>query len=123
MNYVLLVGMEELDGRESFKYDRQTLGNGSRSEIMRCIHIGLLHIQENEAYQPTMASVVQMPNSDSSSLPTTTRPAFHIYSDIEPDLPSLESTSRASESEQSKDRDGTIYISAQRNFINPLYPK
>ena len=91
----------------------QTLGNGSRSEIMRCIHIGFLRIQENEAYQPTMASVVQMLNSDSSSLPTPTRPAFHMYSDIEPDLPSLESTSGASESEQSRDRDGTTYFSAQ----------
>ena len=67
----------------------QTLGNGSRNEIMRCIHIGLLRVQENVAYRPTMASIVQMHNSDSSSLPTPARPAFLIYSDIEQDLPLL----------------------------------
>ncbi|KAM3708288.1 hypothetical protein ACB098_02G087100 [Castanea mollissima] len=90
----------------------QTLGNGSRNEIMRCIHIGLLCVQENVAYRPTMVSVIQMLNSASSSLPTPARPAFLIYSDIERDLPLLESTSRASESKQSKDRDGTMYFSA-----------
>ncbi|KAL4643556.1 hypothetical protein ACB092_02G101100 [Castanea dentata] len=77
----------------------QTLGDGSRSEIMRCIHIGLLCVQENVAYRPTMASVVQMLSSHSSSLPTPARPAFLIYSDIERDITLLESTSRAFESE------------------------
>uniref|UniRef100_A0A7N2LW15 Uncharacterized protein n=1 Tax=Quercus lobata TaxID=97700 RepID=A0A7N2LW15_QUELO len=101
-----------IEGKASNLID-QTLGNGSRSGIMRGVHIGLLRIQENEAYQPTMASVVQMLNSDSSSLPTLARLAFLIYSDIEPNLPSLESTLGAPESEQSRDRDGTIYFSAQ----------
>ncbi|KAK9991779.1 hypothetical protein SO802_026764 [Lithocarpus litseifolius] len=88
----------------------QTLGDGSRSEIMRCIHIGLLCVQENVAYRPTVASVVQMLSSHCSSLPTPARPAFLISSDIERDITLLESTSGASESEQSKDRDGTAYL-------------
>ncbi|KAM4116932.1 hypothetical protein ACB094_02G087000 [Castanea mollissima] len=88
----------------------QTLGDGSRSEITRCIHIGLLCVQENVAYRPTIASVVQMLNSDSSSLPTPAQPAFLIYSDIERDITLLESTSRAFESEQSRDRDGVTYL-------------
>uniref|UniRef100_A0A7N2LYE2 Serine-threonine/tyrosine-protein kinase catalytic domain-containing protein n=1 Tax=Quercus lobata TaxID=97700 RepID=A0A7N2LYE2_QUELO len=67
----------------------QPLGNGSRNEITRCILIGLLRVQENVAYRPIMASIVQMLNSDSSSLPTPARPAFLIYSDIEQDLPLL----------------------------------
>ncbi len=72
----------------------QTLGNGSRSEIMRCIHIGLLCVQENVAYRPTMASVVQMlNNTHSSSLPTPARPAFLIYSDTDQDEALLESNS------------------------------
>ena len=87
----------------------QTLGDSSRSEIMRCIHIGLLCVQENVAYRPTMASVVQMLSSHCSSLPTPARPAFLIYSDIERDITLLASTSGASESEQSEDRDGTTY--------------
>uniref|UniRef100_A0A7N2R6C0 Uncharacterized protein n=1 Tax=Quercus lobata TaxID=97700 RepID=A0A7N2R6C0_QUELO len=88
----------------------QTLGDGSRSEIMRCIHIGLLCVQENVAYRSTMASVVQMLSSHCSSRPTPARPAFLIYSDIERDITLLASTSGASESEQSKDRDGTTYL-------------
>ena len=91
----------------------QTLGNSSRNEIMRCIHIGLLCVQENVAYRPTMALTVQMLNSHSSSLPAPTQPAFLIYSDIERELPQasqhLESSSRASKSQQYKDIDGTVY--------------
>ncbi|PRQ48801.1 putative non-specific serine/threonine protein kinase [Rosa chinensis] len=36
-----------------------TLKNGSRTEIMRCIHIGLLCVQENLADKPIVASVSQ----------------------------------------------------------------
>ncbi|XWS15625.1 hypothetical protein CRYUN_Cryun34aG0017500 [Craigia yunnanensis] len=37
-----------------------TLSDGSRNEMMRCIHIALLCVQENVAARPTMASVVLM---------------------------------------------------------------
>ncbi|KAL6333586.1 hypothetical protein AAG906_028771 [Vitis piasezkii] len=46
-----------------------TMRISSISEIMRCIHIGLLCVQENEADRPTMASIVLMLNSYSLSLP------------------------------------------------------
>ncbi|KAM3756097.1 hypothetical protein ACB098_02G087000 [Castanea mollissima] len=89
----------------------QILGKCSRNEIMKCIHIGLLCVQENVAARPTMASVVQMLNSHSSSLPTPAQPAFLFCSessDIEQDLPLLEFDSGASESEQYRDRDKTV---------------
>lgn len=57
-----------------------TLNNGSRDEILRCIHIGLLCVQENIASRPTMASVVVMLNSYSVSLPIPSEPAFHMES-------------------------------------------
>jgi hypothetical protein len=82
---------------------------------MRCIHIGLLCVQENIAYRPTMTSIVQMLNCHSSSLPPPARPAFRIYSDIERELPQasqhLESNLRASGSQQYKDIDETVYSS------------
>ena len=53
-----------------------TLRDGSTSEIMRCIHIGLLCVQENVADRPTMASVMLMLNSYSLSLPIPSHPAF-----------------------------------------------
>ncbi|AES59550.2 cysteine-rich receptor-like protein kinase 26 [Medicago truncatula] len=46
-----------------------TLNNDSRNEILRCIHIGLLCVQENIVNRPTMASIVVMLNSDSVTLP------------------------------------------------------
>jgi len=55
-----------------------TLNNDSLNEIMRCIHIGLLCVQENVASRPTMASVVVTLNSHSVTLPMPLQPAFHI---------------------------------------------
>ncbi|GAB4831019.1 hypothetical protein Ancab_005034, partial [Ancistrocladus abbreviatus] len=49
---------------------------GSRTEIMRCIHIGLLCVQENEADRPTMSSVVVMLSSHSLTLPMPSDPAY-----------------------------------------------
>ncbi|XP_028787877.1 cysteine-rich receptor-like protein kinase 29 [Neltuma alba] len=54
------------------------ISNGSRNEIMRCIHIALLCIQENTADQPTMASVSFMLNSFSSSLPVPSKRRFLV---------------------------------------------
>ncbi|CAA7054652.1 unnamed protein product [Microthlaspi erraticum] len=53
-----------------------SLTTGSRNDILRCIHIGLLCVQESAATRPTMASVVLMLNSNSFTLPTPSRPAF-----------------------------------------------
>ncbi|CAB4283558.1 unnamed protein product [Prunus armeniaca] len=57
-----------------------TLKTGSRTEIMRCIHIGLLCVQENVADRPTMASVILMLNSYSLTLPVPSQPAFYLHS-------------------------------------------
>ncbi|KAK7343551.1 hypothetical protein VNO77_12361 [Canavalia gladiata] len=57
-----------------------TITDGSRNEIMRCIHIALLCVQENVADRPTMGSVVLMLNSYSATLPLPSHPAFIIDS-------------------------------------------
>ncbi|KAF8096976.1 hypothetical protein N665_0298s0040 [Sinapis alba] len=57
-----------------------TLTTGSRNDILRCIHIGLLCVQESAASRPTMASVALMLNSNSFTLPTPSRPAFVLES-------------------------------------------
>ncbi|KAF4350860.1 hypothetical protein F8388_008042 [Cannabis sativa] len=53
---------------------------GSGSEVMRCIHIGLLCVQENIANRPTMNAIVLMLNSNSLSLPLPSEPAFFMCS-------------------------------------------
>ncbi|XP_077243487.1 cysteine-rich receptor-like protein kinase 25 isoform X2 [Tasmannia lanceolata] len=44
------------------------------SEALRCIHIGLLCVQEDAAIRPTMSSVVLMLGSESINLPHPTQP-------------------------------------------------
>ncbi|XP_031742628.1 cysteine-rich receptor-like protein kinase 29 isoform X2 [Cucumis sativus] len=57
-----------------------TLTVGSRTDMERCIHIGLLCIQENAVDRPTMNSVVTMLSSSSLSLPLPRKPAFFLHS-------------------------------------------
>ncbi|XP_073108418.1 cysteine-rich receptor-like protein kinase 6 isoform X3 [Elaeis guineensis] len=47
-----------------------------RSEMLRCVHIGLLCVQENPSDRPNMLQVVVMLNSNSVSLQAPSRPAF-----------------------------------------------
>ncbi|GFZ06295.1 cysteine-rich RLK (RECEPTOR-like protein kinase) 34 [Actinidia rufa] len=62
-----------------------TIKGGSKSEKTRCIHIGLLCVQENVAKRPTMDLVVLMLNSFSMSLQSPTKPAFLMdSSSLEP---------------------------------------
>lgn len=77
------------------------INNGSTNEIMRCIHIGLLCVQENLADRPTMASVVLMLHSYSITLPVPSEPAFFMQSRGLSDIPSWEYNSRATESTKS----------------------
>ncbi|XP_031247969.1 putative receptor-like protein kinase At4g00960 [Pistacia vera] len=47
-------------------------------EVMKFIHIGLLCVQEDPTYRPTMSSVVFMLVSDNVTLPKPSQPAFSI---------------------------------------------
>ncbi|EEF43948.1 ATP binding protein, putative [Ricinus communis] len=66
-----------------------SLKSGSSSEMMRCIQIGLLCVQENVADRPTMATVVLMLNSYSLTLPVPLRPAFFMHTGIHLDVSSV----------------------------------
>nr|KYP56629.1 Cysteine-rich receptor-like protein kinase 10 [Cajanus cajan] len=48
------------------------------SEVMKCIHIGLLCVQEDAADRPTMSTVVVMLASDTMVLPNPNHPAFSV---------------------------------------------
>ncbi|XP_047339688.1 cysteine-rich receptor-like protein kinase 15 [Impatiens glandulifera] len=48
------------------------------SEVLKCIHIGLLCVQENPSDRPTMSSVVVMLRSDTMKFPKPGQPAFSI---------------------------------------------
>ncbi|XP_074567355.1 G-type lectin S-receptor-like serine/threonine-protein kinase At4g27290 [Curcuma longa] len=56
--------------------DQDLVEQCQTQQILRCIHIGLLCVQEDPIQRPTMANVVLMLNSLFVSLPTPSAPAF-----------------------------------------------
>ncbi|KAK2644340.1 hypothetical protein Ddye_019535 [Dipteronia dyeriana] len=59
-----------------------TLKEGSRNEMMKCIHIGLLCVQESISDRPTIASVFHMLNSNSVTFPEPAKPGFFMKSSV-----------------------------------------
>ena len=57
------------------------------NEVIRCIHIGLLCVQEDPAARPTMASIVLMLESYSVTLPAPEQPAFFLHSVTDSNMP------------------------------------
>ncbi|XP_074270082.1 cysteine-rich receptor-like protein kinase 15 isoform X2 [Silene latifolia] len=60
-----------------------TVSDVNTTEVLRCVHIGLLCVQENAARRPIMSSVVLMLNSHSVTLPIPSRPAFLVQNDMD----------------------------------------
>ncbi|XP_027343001.1 G-type lectin S-receptor-like serine/threonine-protein kinase CES101 [Abrus precatorius] len=48
-----------------------------QDEALRCIHVGLLCVEESAADRPTMSEIVPMLTSESAALPLPRRPAFY----------------------------------------------
>lgn len=98
-----------------------TLVDGSRDEIMRCIHIGLLCAQESVAERPTMASVVLMLNSYTQTLQVPSRPAFVGYSGMEPSYSPQETSLGVRKSIERKSRSADL--SKNEVSITELEPR
>ncbi|XP_027937062.1 putative receptor-like protein kinase At4g00960 [Vigna unguiculata] len=100
-----------------------SLQSNSRNEILRCIHIGLLCVQENLVDRPTMANIILMLNSHSLSLPIPAEPAFYMNSRTRsfPEMQSWEYNSRETGSSE------PILKSAQESeneaSITELHPR
>ncbi|KAL7088770.1 hypothetical protein ACP275_13G147400 [Erythranthe tilingii] len=60
-------------------------GTGSLAEILRCIHIGLLSVQDNAANRPTMTAVLLMLSSSTVTLPLPSKLSFFMASHFGPD--------------------------------------
>ncbi|XP_058197634.1 cysteine-rich receptor-like protein kinase 10 [Rhododendron vialii] len=55
-------------------------GSYARNKVTRCIHISLLCIQDDPGARPSMATIVQMLNSDSTTLVLPQKPVFVDWS-------------------------------------------
>ncbi|CAL9001513.1 unnamed protein product [Prunus brigantina] len=95
-----------------------TLKTGSRNEIMRCIHIGLLCVQENVADRPTMASVILMMNSYSLTLPVPSQPAFYLHSSIGLDM-SLRSEYNSGATRSDRSKSDSVIVMEYETFTEP----
>ncbi|KAK7269970.1 hypothetical protein RIF29_22797 [Crotalaria pallida] len=57
------------------------------NEVIRCIHIGLLCVQEDPVERPTMATIVLMLESNTVTLPVPNEPAFFLHSGTDANMP------------------------------------
>ncbi|KAE9618637.1 hypothetical protein Lal_00047429 [Lupinus albus] len=100
-----------------------TLTNVSETEIMRCIHIGLLCIQENVADRPTMGAIILMHNNNSVSLAVPSEPPSSVDSKDRflPDMQSWEHNSDPTRSRESTNTSAPI--SVNEASISELFPR
>ena len=94
------------------------MGNSySRDQVIRCLHIGILSVQDDPTERPTMASIVLMLNSQSVSLPSSLprQPAYFLHSRTR-QKPLMEQ-----ESDQSTSK--SIPLSVNEASITELYPR
>ncbi|KAF2303632.1 hypothetical protein GH714_020388 [Hevea brasiliensis] len=68
-----------IGGTASNIIDPILIGAASTHDIVRCIQIGLLCLQDDAAKRPTMASVVLMLDSCTVAVPALSKPAYRTY--------------------------------------------
>ncbi|GKV19236.1 hypothetical protein SLEP1_g29523 [Rubroshorea leprosula] len=99
-----------------------TFRNSSTAEMMRCIHIGLLCVQENVADRPNMAPVVLMLSSNSTSLPMPSQPSFFMHSIIASEM-SSSAGNNSSVSDLKKSKEEPLPLTNNDVSITELYPR
>ncbi|KAJ0101313.1 hypothetical protein Patl1_03708 [Pistacia atlantica] len=97
-----------------------------RNEVIRCIHMGLLCVQEDPADRPTMAAIVIMLNSHSITLPVPEKPAFFVGSRMEASMATKEFDFDQSKSKLTPRLDGMrcikqSFLSKEYQIVNLLY--
>lgn len=106
-------------GTTSKLVDPLVTSTSPATQIMRCIHVGLLCVQENVANRPTMASVVLMLSSSSMTLSVPTSPAFLMHSRTASDT-----SSQSNNSSGVTRRDETaVRASVNEVSISELFPR
>ncbi|KAK7269971.1 hypothetical protein RIF29_22798 [Crotalaria pallida] len=91
--------------------------NYSEYEVLKCIQIGLLCVQENPNARPTMGTIVSYLNNDSLELPTPKQPAFFLHGTMDPRV-----AQQASSSSQSAKISAPFSINEMSTSSN-FYPR
>ncbi|GLU23206.1 hypothetical protein SLE2022_392300 [Rubroshorea leprosula] len=91
------------------------LREGSTAQMIRCIHVGLLCVQENQLQRPTMGSIIVMLANNSIALPTPSHPAYLLQSTTQSEM------SSSNESQQPNNR---LALASINGFsISELHPR
>ncbi|KAI4298626.1 hypothetical protein L6164_032161 [Bauhinia variegata] len=86
------------------------------NEVIRCIHIGLLCVQEDPADRPTTQTILLMLESFSVTLPAPKEPAFFIHGGTNPSMPI-----KGSQYDESTTK--SIPASVNEMSISGIYPR
>ncbi|XP_044497350.1 cysteine-rich receptor-like protein kinase 10 [Mangifera indica] len=105
-----------VDGTPLQLLDSTLTDSYSRNEVIRCIHMGLLCVQEDPAARPTMATMVLMLNSYSVTLPAPERPAFFFGS-------RREATTATKELNFDQSKSNSVPWSVDDASITEVYPR
>ncbi|GLT30997.1 hypothetical protein SLA2020_057660 [Shorea laevis] len=91
------------------------LREGSTAQMIRCIHVGLLCVQQNQLQRPTMGSIIVMLTNNSIALPTPSHPAYLLQSKTQSEM------SSSNESQQPNNRLALASINGVS--ISELHPR
>lgn len=97
--------------------------SGQVPDIMRCIHIALLCVQENIANRPTMSAVVHMLSSPSLRLPQPSGPAYYTHNDISLDISDIQHHNSRLPGPRKLAKSKSIFPSRNQTLITELYPR
>ncbi|KAK9223708.1 hypothetical protein WN944_012154 [Citrus x changshan-huyou] len=64
------------EGKAMDLVDPNIRDSSSQNQVLRCIHVGMLCVQDSAMYRPTMASVVLMLENETPTLPVPRQPTF-----------------------------------------------
>ncbi|KAK4770749.1 hypothetical protein SAY87_031281 [Trapa incisa] len=64
--------------------DPAIVASTPRSEVERCIHVGMLCVQDSPAERPSMSSVILLLESEAAALPCPSQPTFTSRREIDP---------------------------------------
>ncbi|KAG2404463.1 Cysteine-rich receptor-like protein [Vigna angularis] len=95
--------------------DSKLRENYSNIEVMRCIQIGILCVQEDPDARPTMVEIVSYLRSHTIELPPPQEPTFHLSRKINPIA--------AHESSSGQDGSNSIPYSINALSISEFYPR
>ncbi|CAA7037130.1 unnamed protein product [Microthlaspi erraticum] len=88
--------------------------NCQRNEVVRCIHIGLLCVQEDPVDRPTFSTIIVMLTSNTVTLPVPQQPGFFVQS--RPERDPLDTTDQSTTTK-------SFATSVDDSSITDLYPR